>query len=753
MARIPQRGGNKVGPVSESPYAIPSSGLVDQVSRAAGASLRAQAAGMGAVAQAIKSSNVADVIQAGNLGNVVARVGDQLGGAVNRLADQAQRRDEMRMEADNRIATAKRVTDARVSAAHAWGDLQAAQDEVLQGDPSTAFDAFQARRAEIKEQYREKIGDEQTFSLFEDNFETDAEHAAVNVRKGARKGIVDGVLEGTAQASQQYQAAALAAKTPADRALAVNGFLATMEEAVGSGAMTRKQAEGARQKWFGEVEDVEARRLVDADPVRAQTELSGDRFANLSPERRQSLIEFSGRLADARANDADRNAKEQARNVVADANERMRWAYADMSASIDRGEAGLEDVEKFREQFGGFVGPSGTPIAAGPYNSMREAVLRRDKQKNIDADREARITDAMQNGGKVTPGDADFYYQRVIQPKIAENPDAAGQTVVGFAKAIGMVPSVVTQGMGTALGSKDVPPEARLQAAKLAEEIGQNSPKAYETIPLSTRTAAEVFLEASRVTGDPAEAARIADGKLNVPEAERKAREGRMTNSFMRQQGDKLRRDLSGWFNDYGLDQGPVFDAVATAFGNIYRDAYVTHGDEGLAYKAAKETVEKNFGPSGVDGANRFMFLPPEKTYGVIDHGSEDAAWMRQQLAADVKAIPGIDPARVNDAGVYLVSDPRTRDTGTYRVVWRDSLLPVYSGDGTEMRWAPDWATSPKKAEMDAATAAGIEDARQKRAAFVASGGAVPAPSASLAPAIEGNRKAQEDAFRRTIGN
>ena len=698
---IPTRQGYRVAPGTGT--GLPT---LDAVSRASGAAYQASQEN---AANVLRASRAA---QAGNLAlSNVAQDITNISLQTVTAHQQARQRDT---EAQARIDAAQSAVQGRDLAAQAWLDIDAAHDDAVAGPPDQAVATYRERVGQIQNQYAPTDNPE-AGAAFDSLFTQRARVGELSVRTAARKGQVEQVLQTGQQALDGFQQAAFGARSGQDRDAAIQAANDTIDLAVAKGALTAPKAEELKGKWRADLEKAEAQRLVEADPARAAELLRGGAYSSIDVGQREQFIIHAERLGAAREEDAARQVKETERATVADAKEALLNEEMDLRARIAKGEAGMEDVEKLRVKYAPFRSAGGAPIVQPIYDSLHGMIERRDRQSNIDGARIAGIQDTLQQPsetrGSLKQGDADFYFERVVAPAAAANPEAGLTAISGFIAQSGLVPTAVQQSMKRAM-EKGVDAETRADMAGLMDRIRTESPLAYNQIPAAARRSSELFNTYRQLMGDDQKAADKVDSMLNVPDAERKVREQRLTPTILRQQGDKLISNLDGksrW-SDFGLHTSGVADPLLAAFYRLYTDAYVATGDEVQAHAEASKTIDEQWGVSKLgDGQQRLLFLAPEVRYGT--HPGEpdkDTAWMQDQLVADVQAAPGVDAAQVDSRGLIVLSDPQSASRGTYRVIWKDTLQPVYGAGGSEMRWAPDWKSSPVRASEEAAHQAEI---------------------------------------------
>ena len=88
----------------------------------------------------------------------------------------------------------------------------------------------------------------------------------------------------------------------------------------------------------------------------------------------------------------------------------------------------------------------------------------------------------------------------------------------------------------------------------------------------------------------------------------------------------------------------------------------------------------------------------------------EDEESAQAAMRGGAKPAPTIDPTRI-----VAAPDLETGGNGTYGVMIRNdsgALEPMMGKNGRPMRWRPDFALSPKGAELKAKKAAQVEQAR-----------------------------------------
>lgn len=502
--------------------------------------------------------------------------------------------------------------------------------------------------------------------------------------------------------------------------------------------------------------------LREQGPEAARTFIDGFRRSadgQISPDQLHSLTSWM----DARQADAVRERKRLSDAKRADGIEGMRRDFTDLATAVEDGSAGRAEIESFRERNRGLVSDGGTPLAEAPYRQLLAHIEKKEKAEKKTAESVDRVTAALANPGggvvseaKMSQADLDTYYAARVIPKLQAGDPSAETDTISLMRT-GRVPGQLQQQVARGL-STDVPPEIRLATARFLDRASRETPTAYQSgFRSEERQKAALLLDYTRLIGDPAAAAQKVDAMTTITPQIREMREATLRSSKdpagLRTQRDKARKDLDSdsMWSDFNLSDPNVSQPLDAAFDAIYSSAYSITGDPQVAYNDTLKTIREQWGVTQLgDGSKRLMFLAPEKVYGRIDQGADDSEWMQAQLLADVRSVSGVDPARVDDAGVRIVADPRTRDLGTYRVIWADTLTPVYQ-DGREMRWHPDWDTSPAKAAADAKAAEELAGAKAEREAFIARGGLPAAPGAAPAAAVTSARSAQDEAFGRVM--
>jgi hypothetical protein len=175
----------------------------------------------------------------------------------------------------------------------------------------------------------------------------------------------------------------------------------------------------------------------------------------------------------------------------------------------------------------------------------------------------------------------------------------------------------------------------------------------------------------------------------------------------------------------------PIPPEMAGAYDTLKRDAYLRTGNMDAAKKFAADTLQRTWGQTSINGATAWMPSPPENFYSAPSSYNltrdDNTQWMKQQLVDEFTqggtALVDESAGPVADR-LSLVPSNKVGPSGQplYTVLFRDSLGnlgPAVDAQGRPMLWAPDWTTSAKKAELDAANDKALSDAKAKRQSYL----------------------------------
>lgn len=461
--------------------------------------------------------------------------------------------------------------------------------------------------------------------------------------------------------------------------------------------------------------------LVEADPYDAKKRLGAGEFDGLLQPEKKAALE---NLADAGIRQREADARQAAALAEKEADYQRQLVASELEVAVSRGEVGEPEILKALDAK--VITPS---QAAG----LRIKNDKRTEEAEAEQQLVTRVTDAMQGGAPLSPGNTDDVKGvnlawDGLQPKLNEMAsDERASTAAALVGQWGILPEGLEKELrGAARGT----PDQVLAAADMLGRLEATDPvlvKGLEGSDFTYLNAVQTYVE-SGVQGPQA----VALAKANVLEAkqpEKQARADRWTDEKLGAGAREFLQEEAAGSGFMGLStDDPLPDGLVGEFGTLARGYFIQTGDAALANSMAWKDVQNTWGKTAVGGES-WMRYPPERVYG---SGEADAAWMNDQLKDDIRT-EGLAPGgTVNFGPVEVPADfeartvvnPKTARQAkpTYWVEVMDPATGVwemlYKQNGEPMDWYPDYSVSPaakateKQIEED--TAAGRED-RQER--------------------------------------
>lgn len=354
--------------------------------------------------------------------------------------------------------------------------------------------------------------------------------------------------------------------------------------------------------------------------------------------------------------------------------------YGGLLASVIKGEAGLADVEKAREE---------GKLSMGQYASLLDRTVKEDKEAvKLDAARDLVGGDAPLNPADEKHRDAvDLVFKDQGGAQLLrENPQAGVENALSFAATKGVLPkSAVTTLRGLiANGSAEQQQTALDSVTRLLEQAPAAARSAFQ----DQEIAEAVYYSDLVATGAPPEFALTSIMKAREAKFDGAAKVRRAAAAKLAAE-EISREDV---FKAIGVDRGTpetrVFgggaavDGAEARYRQLFTEHYAAHGDADRAKKQAAAVVGKHFGETRVTGQKRVMMHPPEQYYAVP---GSDQKWMGAQLEREVAALVG-EPVPMKD--IQLISDRTTAAEAqggfspTYKVVRKraDGALETLDG-------------------------------------------------------------------------
>lgn len=222
-------------------------------------------------------------------------------------------------------ARANQLADARARHLTAIADLRTETDDGIQQEdgtrrrlaPGEIVPHWDRRREEIRRGIADSISDTRAREAFLRDAEV---YEARERREVARVQTVRTAEEGQAQAERelpQLARVAAAARSPAERADAVNAAMQSIDQRVATGVFSPVQGERLRAGFLGQMDQADVLRLLNRSPGEAARLLADpSQFPNLDPIQRERLFGTAQNAAQAAAARAEAAAARRERAVM-----------------------------------------------------------------------------------------------------------------------------------------------------------------------------------------------------------------------------------------------------------------------------------------------------------------------------------------------------------------------------------------------------------------------------------------------------
>ncbi|MBK8200609.1 MAG: hypothetical protein IPK75_19920 [Acidobacteria bacterium] len=590
--------------------------------------------------------------------------------------------------------------------ANATLDVQkAARDAIAGADPTQADKTFRASVVGLRKKWRQEAGDDSIAQQLDSNMAIVARKVSLDVQSDVTRQLVQTASGRLGNTLDVLSRGVGMARSDAEREDITRQADTQIENAVAAGVIRADQAEAQRMKFRAGADELTARRLIQTNPAAAVTALAGDRFANLDPDKRQTLAEYAERSVEAERRQREADVAKAAADEKAATAQENAWAAVDLERGIKDGSKGLTDIANLRAE--GRL----TPAAADELYTAWDA---QQKTAMASAEDAARVAGAMSGNVILDPKSSDdrkavdtFWRAQAAQLP-GDEQQALAETI---AAKTGVLPPTLA---GQLNGAMRASPDRRAWAADTIMRVERASPSVAEDLPADT-------VRAARLTGNylmagmsPAEAAqRVDDQMRNANEPIRKLRETQMTAGGQKSQLNSAwqwatsrsgLRDEQGFLDRGSQGLGDASAPVRAEFEAAYREAFLAHGDDDAARAEAVSVVKRTWAVTKADGTTRWMRYPPERMYGGGDPAA--AKWIGEQLTADVPMPEGSTRQLVSDG--ITARQVQAGQPPTYRVIVKDARGVLNEVPG--MRWAPDHKAHAEKVQQTA-----ISDAYAKR--------------------------------------
>lgn len=373
----------------------------------------------------------------------------------------------------------------------------------------------------------------------------------------------------------------------------------------------------------------------------------------------------------------------------------LAGAASDLEIGVRRGALAHRDVEAaFRS--GVISGPKRTELTVFIDSERKRIAEKAAKEREALGRVDAALTASgfLDFRSEKDRSAVDLYYDRVLAPSMTRqklNPEQTMTAVADFAANTGILPGPVRQTIRGALRAGD--PVAKVQAADFLDRVKRVNPQVLNDFADQDIALGNTIQSYIKAGVAPLQAVALAEAAMNVPDAERKARDTRYTAEKAPEKNRKrLGTELTG-FRFIGPSMpGKVPDALAGEFEVLTRENFTRTGDLEAAQATALDHLRKVWGVTRTGSKPTWMKYAPETVYGAP---GDDGAWIREQLHAEVTRNSLFD----GKPDLSLAADSITarEDRPSYVVLNRRNgvLEPLLGPDGRPLRFRPDFATSP----------------------------------------------------------
>lgn len=604
--------------------------------------------------------------------------------------------------------TEKRVSEARARANVGEFYSHFMAEAVDDDDPDTLVKRFDEKAKGSIDEHAASIGDTTTRDIFTSRERERAARWRLRVQEtqiGLRRERGLGVLS---EALDKFGEQAIAATDPDARADAVVAGLEAIDDARGGDFITPEARMLTRRRFLDRVGMGFGQRLIEANPERLLDIENDPAFQDLSPEKRLALR----RGAEAELDRRERVTETAEREASA-------LRVSDLEIAVRRGEQGVNEIEAAYDGGRGWL----SPAKRTQLTAVADAVNR---QADIDHAEIGRVALAMQTGQMLDPKDAkdrkavDLHAERVFFPALTEmDPARVVDATVDYVAKVGLVPSALKKNLRSQLRGED--DQARASAADIMARLEERNPALLDGFTKQDRR--EAMMIARNVEAgmpEPAAVKRASEAIHDADDPAREVRKRRLRDEKLLDRAESVISNELAEPEFFSLEFGEakIPDAIIGEFRDSYEQHYLATGDDDAAEKLAVADIKRVWAVSRVGGERRLMKYAPER-YGLAGLSDQDnAEWMSEQLAADLKTVG------LSGDGVQLEADIVTaREPQPSWVVMRrnesGALEPVFR-EGRLMRWRPEWSKSPKRAalnkEHDEAAAQALETGRRDRA-------------------------------------
>ena len=397
-------------------------------------------------------------------------------------------------------------------------------------------------------------------------------------------------------------------------------------------------------------------------------------------------------------------------------------ALSDMERQLAAGQLTSVDIEQ---------AASDERISPAARTHLHNELIRVEQERAKAAARMLRVSNAGAGGAPLDPKSADDkkglneHFERLAA---GWKPEEASANAINYAVKYGLMPERLQGAIRGGLHSGD--PARIVAAADMVNQLRNLKPQLVSEIGDENDLRLATLVQTYSAAGmQPPQAVELAVNGMKVPKAERDARSETFDSERGKNKIEQHDADtawLKGQLNSFwAVDPDNVDPLMRKEFEEVSKAEYERTGNLEASRKMALTNLQNIWGRTRVGGDFRYMKYAPEnpKFYGIPTLSDrENAAWMNEQLLADVQRGAMADPTNpiTPDRMILIHSPDRQAPDGRPRYqVWLNN--PTTGGElvrgptGAALVWAPDWDSSAEKQRREAARAAEIEELRSMR--------------------------------------
>tara|TARA_R110002074_G_C12558458_1_gene667614 strand:- start:10839 stop:13448 length:2610 start_codon:yes stop_codon:yes gene_type:complete len=425
------------------------------------------------------------------------------------------------------------------------------------------------------------------------------------------------------------RSAALSAGDQETRAQFLDATNAAIEGAKARGYLSETQAVATRQKFAESYAKGSLSLMSPAQRIQALNSVD-DRspLAFLQPDDRAALKQ-----------DAERDLLTQQAKADAFRAKANAGFNSDFEIGLRRGEKGYDDIEQAYKS--GRISPNDRT----QYTVWLDANLEKiGKERN----EILRVEHAGVDAPLLDPANADDrkalnkHFDLTVQNWVGAPADEVVDRSVGYAAQKGMVPDRLKGMIRGNLRAGDA--DQQVMASDTLQKLRTVNPDLLNDFSTEDISRGNLISQYVSYGATPADAVTKADEATRLDPNVVKARDQefsqKMTSMFGKEKSVSIAENtLAGEFDEGWFSAEPTVGAAAAAeYNTLLKDEYRKTGNMEAAQKTALDMVKKSWGVSRVGGEATLMKYAPEKYYSVPGLSpKENAAWMKDQLSADIQ--------------------------------------------------------------------------------------------------------------------